>query len=56
MTALRPIIVQPDTSTDLYAFGEFLSVLLNGKQTDGALTLMFDLIPLGGVHPFTFTV
>jgi quercetin dioxygenase-like cupin family protein len=51
MTASRPVVVQPDTGTDLYAFGEVLSVLLNSKQTDGALTLMFDLIPLGGSSP-----
>ena len=51
MTPLKPVIVQPDTSKDLYAFGEVLSVLLNGKQTDGTLTLMFDLIPLGGSSP-----
>jgi quercetin dioxygenase-like cupin family protein len=51
MTHPRPLIVQPDTGTDLYAFGEVLSVLLNGKQTEGALTLMFDLIPLGGSSP-----
>ena len=51
MNPPRPIIVQPDTGKDLYAFGEVLSVLLNGKQTDGTLTLMFDLIPLGGSSP-----
>lgn len=51
MTPPRPIIIQPDTGKDLYAFGEILSVLLSGEETSGLFTVMFDLIPLGGESP-----
>lgn len=41
------IMVQPDSVPELHAFGDVLSVLLSGEQTDNKLTVMFDVTPPG---------
>lgn len=47
----KPIIVQTGEGKDLHAFGEVITVLLGGEQTDGTLTVMFDVTPPGGGPP-----
>jgi len=45
------IIVQPGAGKDLHAFGNTLSVMLNGEQTGGAFSVMSELTPPGGGPP-----
>jgi mannose-6-phosphate isomerase-like protein (cupin superfamily) len=51
-TPLKPVIVQPGAGLDLNAFGNTLTVLLNGEQTSGTLAVMSELTPPGGGPPF----
>jgi len=50
-TPRKPVIVQPGKGENLNAFGDMLSVMLSGEQTDGQLTLMLDISPPGGGPP-----
>ncbi|MFZ4656805.1 MAG: cupin domain-containing protein [Caldilineaceae bacterium] len=45
------IMVQPGSVPKLHAYGDVLSVLLNGEQTNNTLTVMFDVTPPGGGPP-----
>jgi quercetin dioxygenase-like cupin family protein len=45
------ILVQPGSTPELHAYGDILSVLLNGEQTGNTLTVMFDVTPPGGGPP-----
>ncbi len=45
------IMVQPGSVPELHAYGDVLSVLLNGEQTGNTLTVMFDVTPPGGGPP-----
>jgi mannose-6-phosphate isomerase-like protein (cupin superfamily) len=47
----QPAIVQPDMGRELHAFGDVLSVMLGGGETNQRLTLMFDTTPPGGGPP-----
>jgi quercetin dioxygenase-like cupin family protein len=48
---LKPIIVQPGGGKDLHAFGNVVSVLIAGDQTNDSLAVMFDTTPPGGGPP-----
>jgi mannose-6-phosphate isomerase-like protein (cupin superfamily) len=48
MPLSKALIVQPENGKDLFAFGEALSVLLSGEQSQEAFTVVFSLIPVGG--------
>jgi quercetin dioxygenase-like cupin family protein len=47
----QAILVQPGSTPELHAYGDILSVLLNGEQTGNTLTVMFDVTPPGGGPP-----
>ena len=47
----QPVIVQHGAGTDLQAFGNTLSVLLSGEQTNGTLAVMMEETPPGGGPP-----
>jgi quercetin dioxygenase-like cupin family protein len=47
----QPAIVQRGMGRDLRAFGDMLSVMLAGGETNQTLTLMFDTPPPGGGPP-----
>ena len=47
----QAVIVQPGMRPALHAFGDTLTVLLDGAQTDGKLTVMLDVTPPGGGPP-----
>jgi quercetin dioxygenase-like cupin family protein len=49
--AVKPAVVQPGMGRDLRAFGDVLSVVLGGAETNQTLTLMFDTTPPGGGPP-----
>ena len=40
-------LVQPDEGRDLHAFGEVMSVMLDGKQTGGSLAVLSAVTPPG---------
>jgi quercetin dioxygenase-like cupin family protein len=44
---MEPVVVQPGQGRDLHAFGEVLSVVLDGEQTRGSLTVMSAMTPPG---------
>jgi mannose-6-phosphate isomerase-like protein (cupin superfamily) len=46
-----PAIVQPGMGRELHAFGDVLSVMLGGTETDQRLTVMFDITAPGGGPP-----
>jgi quercetin dioxygenase-like cupin family protein len=47
----QPAIVQPGMGRELHAFGDVLTVMLSGTETDQRLTVMFDITPPGGGPP-----
>jgi len=47
----RPLIVQPGAGPELQAFGNTLSVLLSGEQTNQVLSVMIETTPPGGGPP-----
>lgn len=47
----EPIIVQQTESRDLHAFGNVLSVMLDGEKTGGTIAIMSELVPPGGGPP-----
>ena len=47
----KPVIVQPGTGRELHAFGNTLSVILTGEQTNGILSVTSELTPPGGGPP-----
>ena len=46
-----PIIVQPGEGRDLHAFGNILSVMLDGEQTSGTISVMVEQTLPGGGPP-----
>jgi quercetin dioxygenase-like cupin family protein len=48
---LAPVITQPGAGRTLRAFGEEVTVLLNGSQTGGRLTAFLERTPPGGGPP-----
>lgn len=50
-TFSQPLIIQPGAGYDLHAFGNVLSVMLDGEQTNGLLSIMTELTPPGGGPP-----
>ena len=48
---VQPAIVQPGMGRELHAFGEVLSVVLDGERTNRTLTVMFDTTPPGSGPP-----
>ncbi|HEX5387120.1 MAG TPA: cupin domain-containing protein [Gemmatimonadales bacterium] len=51
MTQTQPIVVQPGEGRDLHAFGDVISVMLGGAETNQKLTVMFDTTPPGAGPP-----
>ena len=47
----KPIIIQADSGEELCAFGNVLSVMLGGEQTDGKLAVMSEATTPGGGSP-----
>ncbi len=47
-TLLKPIIVPPGTGKELHAFGNTLSVILSGAQTNGKFAVTSEVTPPGG--------
>jgi len=50
-TQSKAIIVQPGTGKELHAFGNTLSVIFGGEQTNGILSVTSELTPPGGGPP-----
>ena len=50
-TQSRAIIVQPGMGKELHAFGNTLSVIFSGEQTNGLLSVTSELTPPGGGPP-----
>jgi quercetin dioxygenase-like cupin family protein len=50
-TTLTPTIVPRDSGKDLHAFGNVLTVMLNGEQTGNQLSIMSEVTPPGGGPP-----
>ncbi len=50
-TQAQAVIAQPGTTQALHAFGDTLTVLLDGAQTGGKLTVMLDITLPGGGPP-----
>jgi mannose-6-phosphate isomerase-like protein (cupin superfamily) len=48
---LTPIIVPPSAGKELNAFGNLLTVMLDGQQTGNQLSVMFEVTPPGGGPP-----
>jgi mannose-6-phosphate isomerase-like protein (cupin superfamily) len=48
---MKPVITQHGEGLYLNAFGNILSVMLNGQQTGGMLAVMSELTPPGGGPP-----
>jgi mannose-6-phosphate isomerase-like protein (cupin superfamily) len=48
---LKAMIIQPGAGEDLFAFGNILTVMLNGEQTSGKISVMTELTPSGGGPP-----
>lgn len=48
---LAPVIVQPGTGRTLHAFGEAVTLLLDGQQTGGQFTAFLEVTPPGGGPP-----
>ncbi len=47
----KAIIVQPGQGSDLHLFGDVISVIVPGEQTEGSLGVMFGTTPPGGGPP-----
>ena len=47
----KPVIVQPNQGKDLLAFGNVISVMLDGQQTGRTLAVMSESTPPGGGPP-----
>jgi quercetin dioxygenase-like cupin family protein len=50
------VIVTPDKRRVLHAFGEEVTVLLDGQQTGGRLTMWLETTPPGGGPPLHFHI
>jgi len=50
-STLIPMVVQPGTGKELHAFGNTLTVMLSGEQTENQLSVMSEVTPPGGGPP-----
>ncbi len=56
MSGETPIVVKPGEKPVLHAFGEEVTVLLDGEQTGGRLTMWIETTPPGGGPPLHFHI